>query len=136
MRANERGWLERKRSTEAHAVVALESVVGFDGSRIELQRKVGTDVEDRQLRIYIGIESREEIDTNKANDGEIAIASESVFTIAEHGFELFQSAVDVVGGGKEVAKTIGERIVVHDVEIGLRIVHIHLLIPQESIGST
>lgn len=129
MRANERGWLERKRSTEAHAVVALESVVGFDGSRIELQRKVGTDVEDRQLRIYIGIESREEIDTNKANDGEIAIASESVFTIAEHGFELFQSAVDVVGGGKEVAKTIGERIVVHNVEIGLRIVHIHLLIP-------
>lgn len=136
MRANERGWLERKRSTEAHAVVTLKSVVGFDGSRIELQRKVGTDIEDRQLRIYIGIESREEIDTNKANDGEIAIASESVFAVAEHSFELFQSAVDVVGGGKEVAKTIGERIVVHDVEIGLRIVHIHLLIPQESIGAT
>ena len=130
------GSLEREGSPEAQALLALQPIKGVDGGWGDLQGEVGTDVEDRQLCIDISIDNGEKIHPDEGESREIAITAIAVFAIFENRLKLLQTAVDVVGGWKEIAETIGERIIVHDIEIGLRIVHIHLLIPQESVGTS
>ena len=72
-----------------------------------------------KFSIDIGIDNRDEIYTDKAEDAEVALSAVVILTILEYTFEVILVSLDVVAGWKEILIASGTGIVIHDVEVGL-----------------
>mgnify|MGYP004520208937 CR=1 FL=1 len=109
---------------------------GADDGRLETHGEIGRDVEHGELGVDIGVDNREEVDTDEAEGGEVAVAAVEVLLSLENLLELVLASGDVVAGGQHVKVRLRVWVVVHDVEVGLRVVAVHHLVPRQGVGAT
>ena len=107
-----------------------------DGGRAHLYAEVIGDVEVGELGIDIGIDHREEVDTNEAEYAEVSLATIVILAVFEHTGKIVLVGLYIVAWGEEILVAGSTRVVIHYVEIGLRVVAIHLVVPIEGIGAT
>ena len=107
-----------------------------DDAGTHLYGKILGNVEVGEFGIDIGIDNREEVDTNEAEDAKVALATIVVLTVLEHASEVVLVGLNVIAWGKEILITGSAWVVIHNVEVGLRVVAVHLVVPIERIGTT
>ena len=98
-----------------------------------LYAEVVGDVKIGQLGIDIGIDYGEEVYSNEAEDAEVALAAVVVLAVFEDSREVVLIGLHIVARRKEILVARGVGVVVHDVEVGLRIVAVHLVVPVKGI---
>ena len=86
-----------------------------DNGRFHLKTEVGTNVEDGQMGVHIGVDNGEQINAHKAECAEVAIAAIVVLLVFEYLLELFLAPRDVVAGWEHFQVTIGIGVVVHNI---------------------
>ena len=106
-----------------------------DGGRAHLYAEVVGDVKVGELGIDIGIYHGDEVYADEAEDAEVALATVAVLAVLEDTLEVVLVGLYVVAWRKEIFVAGGAGVVVHDVEIGLRVVAVHLVVPVEGIGA-
>ena len=104
-----------------------------DGGRAHLYAEVVGDVKVGELGIDIGIHYGDKVHTDEAEDAQVALATIVVLSILEHSREILLVGLYIVSRRQEILVAGCAWVVVHDVEIGLRVVAIHLIVPIEGI---
>ena len=108
----------------------------LDNGWLELHTQVGRNIEHRELSIYIGVDYAQDVNAHESKGTHVAITAIAVFAVFEDGFEAFFLPRDIVVGGKHIQIRLCVWVVVHNVQIGLRIVAVHLLVPHEGVSTT
>lgn len=100
-----------------------------------LYGEVFGDVEVGELGIDIGIDDGDEVYADEAEDAEVALAAVVVLTVLEDALQVVAVGLYVVAGWEEVLVAGGAGVVVHEVEVALRVVAVHLVVPVEGVGA-
>ena len=95
-----------------------------------LQAEVFGNVKFRQLCIDIGIDDRQRIDTNHHKDAHITPTAVLVFTTLEYLLEsFFVAGINLYTQVQKLVVAVSSRVGIHQVQVGLRIVLIHHVVP-------
>ena len=136
MGLSDRSEAEAALQTIASGVAGRGVGIAVDAGGAELHAEVVGDVEVGELGIDVGINNGDEVYTDEAEDAEVALAAVVVLAVLEHALQIVLVGLHIVSGGKEIFVAGGAGVVVHDVEVGLRVVAIHLVVPVEGVGTT
>jgi hypothetical protein len=116
-------------------LVVQAALLVVDGSGAHLYAEVFSDVKVGELCVNIGIDYGDEIYSDETEYAQVSLAAIVVFAILEYAFEIVLIPFDIVTWRQKVLITCCVGVIIHDVEVGLRVVAIHLIVPVESIGA-
>ena len=109
------GSLEPQATSHAVGMAGLSDALLRDNGGLHSDAEVGTNVEDGQMGVDIGIDHGEQIYAREAESTEVAIAAIVVLLVFEYLLELFLAPRDVVAGWEHFQVTIGIGVVVHNI---------------------
>ena len=114
-------------------LVVQAALLVVDGSGAHLYAEVFSDVKVGELCVNIGIDYGDEIYSDETEYAQVSLAAIVVFAILEYAFEIVLIPFDIVTWRQKVLITCCVGVIIHDVEVGLRVVAIHLIVPIEGI---
>ena len=105
-------------------------------SGLDLQAQIPGNVEYRELRIHIGIDHREGIDADHHEETQVAPAAVLVAALLEDVLIVLGILRgDLRAEVQELVIALRTRVIVHEVQIGLGVVHIHAVVPTHRIDT-
>ena len=117
------------------AVVHVDAFC-LDECGLKLQAEVLGDVEGGEFGIYVSVDDGQEIDACEGEDAEVAEPAEGVFPAFEDSLESSFLPDDAVAWWQHLLVAFGVRVAVHDVEVCLCVVRVHLSVPRQRVEAS
>ena len=100
------------------------------------EAEVVGDVEFREGCVHVGIDDGEGVDAYHHEGSHISPSAEFVFTLTEDFLVAFYvGGIDCGSQMQKLVVALRVRVIIHNVEVGLRVVVIHLVVPGDGVSA-